>query len=46
MKLTLPAVQTLGSEAAMVDPVLSTAADADHAAVLDGDVQPAAIAAQ
>jgi hypothetical protein len=46
MKLPLPAVQTLGSEAAMIDPVFSSAADPDHPAILDRDLQPAAIAAQ
>jgi hypothetical protein len=46
MKLTLPAVQALGSQAAVVDPILGPPANPDHAAVLDGNVEPTAVAAQ
>ncbi len=42
----LPAVQPLGPEPAAVDPVVGPAPDADDPAVLDADVQPAAVRAE
>lgn len=44
MKLPLPSVEAFGPEAAVIDPILGSAPYANHAAVLDGDVQPAAVA--
>jgi hypothetical protein len=46
MELSLPAVQALGPEAPVVDPISCSDAYSDHSAVLDGDVEPATIAAQ
>jgi hypothetical protein len=46
MELSLPAVQALRSEASVVDPILGSAANPDHAAILDGNVEPTAVAAQ
>jgi len=46
MKLSLPAVEAFGPKAAMIDPILGSAADANHAAVLHGNVESAAIAAE
>src|SRR3569623_1365159 len=42
----LPAVQTLGTEAAVIDAVLGAAAHADDATVLHADVEAAAVGAQ
>jgi hypothetical protein len=46
MELSLPAVQALGPETPVIDPIPGSAAYSDNAAVLDGDVEPATIAAQ
>jgi hypothetical protein len=46
MELSLPAVKALGSETAMIDAILGSTANTDHPAVLDCDVESAAVAAQ
>jgi hypothetical protein len=46
MKLSLPAVEALGSETAVVDSILCSTADSDHLSVLDGDVYSTSIAAE
>jgi hypothetical protein len=46
MELALPAVQTLGSETSVIDPILGAATYPDHSAVLDRDVETATVAAE
>jgi hypothetical protein len=44
--LALPAVQTFGPKSPMVDAIIGAAANPDHPAILDRDIETATIAAE